>query len=198
MHRVSSCLSSHHRGSRWNVLQPNHAHNPAAVVADRVSRVDALQAVSPLLRYTSLLPPAPHPLATSHGEAAAPLPSNVTKITSQVQYVPQTGVCLSGWFTGPNRMWSAACRIVCPMSGGGGFFSLLSSPHLSQVSRLFLSSRPVAVCDGAIAFVSHHLGLRAVHGGPVFVCRLRCPRAVSCCSSTLNHSLSCVPPHERC
>eukprot|EP00903_Cladosiphon_okamuranus_P015535 g14342.t1 len=48
-------------------------------------RVEALQAASPLLRYTSLLPPVPHPLATSHGEAATPLPSQATKITSQVE-----------------------------------------------------------------------------------------------------------------
>eukprot|EP00752_Nemacystus_decipiens_P010134 g9031.t1 len=48
-------------------------------------RVEALQAASPLLRYTSLLPPVPHPLATSQGEAPTPLPSQATKITSQVE-----------------------------------------------------------------------------------------------------------------
>ena len=47
-------------------------------------RVEALQAASPMLRYTSLLPPVPHPLATSYGETAVPLPSQATKLTSQV------------------------------------------------------------------------------------------------------------------
>ncbi|CAB1097889.1 unnamed protein product [Ectocarpus sp. CCAP 1310/34] len=48
-------------------------------------KVEALQAASPLLRYTSLLPPAPHPLANSHGESPAPLPSKASKISSQVE-----------------------------------------------------------------------------------------------------------------
>ncbi|CAM9342487.1 unnamed protein product, partial [Ectocarpus sp. 12 AP-2014] len=48
-------------------------------------KVEALQATSPLLRYTSLLPPAPHPLANSHGESPAPLPSKASKISSQVE-----------------------------------------------------------------------------------------------------------------
>ncbi|CAM9687850.1 unnamed protein product, partial [Laminaria digitata] len=48
-------------------------------------RVESLQASSPLLRYTSLLPPVPHPLATSQGEAPVVLPSQATKITSQAE-----------------------------------------------------------------------------------------------------------------
>ncbi|CAN0161568.1 unnamed protein product, partial [Ectocarpus fasciculatus] len=48
-------------------------------------KVEALQAASPLLRYTSLLPPAPHPLANSHGEAPIPFPSKASKISSQVE-----------------------------------------------------------------------------------------------------------------
>eukprot|EP00904_Undaria_pinnatifida_P007744 jgi/Undpi1/409/HiC_scaffold_1.g00405.m1 len=48
-------------------------------------KVESLQASSPLLRYTSLLPPAPHPLATCHGEVPIALPSQATKLTSQVE-----------------------------------------------------------------------------------------------------------------
>ena len=50
------------------------------------ARVESLQASSPLLRYTSLLPPVPHPLATSPGEAAVVFPAQSTRITSQVHY----------------------------------------------------------------------------------------------------------------
>lgn len=51
-------------------------------------RVEALQAISPLLRYTSLLPPAPHPMAISRrcqGDRAQSLPSKSSKLTSQVR-----------------------------------------------------------------------------------------------------------------
>lgn len=63
----------------------NRNHNLDCRDHNAYFRVEALQAASPLLRYTSLLPPVPHPLATSHGEAATPLPSQATKITSQVR-----------------------------------------------------------------------------------------------------------------